>query len=237
MKKISVCIATYNGEKFIYNQLESILLQLNIDDEVIISDDFSSDNTIFEITRFRDSRIKIVYNNGKKGYTSNFENALKYASGDIIFLSDQDDLWLPNKVDKCLEILENNDFVVTDCKLIDENNHVIGNSYYKIRKNNKSLIGNLFKFGYLGCCFAFRKEVLLKALPFPSKFKYCTHDNWLMLIGMLYFRHYISDAKMILYRRHDNNASDGGFESKTTFNFKVKYRLYLLKNLIIRYNK
>jgi glycosyltransferase involved in cell wall biosynthesis len=234
MKKISVCIATYNGEKYIYDQLESILIQLNVNDEIIISDDFSSDNTIFEVKRFADTRIKIIYNFGDKGYTSNFENALKNVSGDIIFLSDQDDIWLPNKVEFCTKILENNDFVVTDCLLIDENSHIIAQSYYENRHHFTSLIGNLFKFGYLGCCFAFRKEVLQKALLFPPKHNYCTHDNWLMLVALSYFRYCISDEKMILYRRHEYNASDGGFKSKRTFIFKLKYRIYILNQLIFR---
>lgn len=234
MAKISVCVATYNGEKYIYKQLKSILEQLDINDEVIISDDFSSDQTISEVNRFDDDRIIIVYNSYERGYTSNFENALKHASGDIIFLSDQDDVWLPNKVDYCVEILQNKDFVVTDCKVIDDINHTIVESFYERRKSYKTLIGNLLKFGYLGCCFAFRKEILQKALPFPSNRKYCTHDNWLMLVAIQYFRYYISEEKMILYMRHQNNTSDGGFGSKSTLIFKIKYRLYLLLHLLMR---
>jgi len=237
MEKISVCIATYNGEKYIHYQLESILMQLNKDDEVIISDDHSNDNTILEINKFKDSRIKIFYNSSEKGYTSNFENALKNAYGDIIFLSDQDDLWLPNKVKSTIRILKNNDFVVTDCKLIDENENVIAQSFYENRNNKKSLIGNLLKFGYLGCCFAFRKEILQKALPFPPIHKYCTHDNWLMLVAISYYRYCISDKKMILYRRHENNASDGGFGSNKTLIFKFKYRIYLLHHILLIYFK
>lgn len=234
MGKISVCIATYNGEVYIYDQLKSILQQLDGDDEVIISDDSSSDNTLFEVSKLADSRIKIVTNAGPKGYTSNFENALKHATGDIIFLSDQDDLWLPNKVEYCTNILENADFIVSDCKLIDVNNNVIADSFYEKRNNYKSLIGNLFKFGYLGCCFTFRKEVLEKSLPFPSNHKYCTHDNWLMLVGLSYFRCFISTEKLLLYRRHDKNASNGGFYSQTNLMFKIKYRTYLIWNLLIR---
>lgn len=232
--KISVCIATYNGEIYIYDQLKSILLQLNIDDEVIISDDSSSDNTLFEVNRLADLRIKIITNCGPRGYTSNFENALKHATGDIIFLSDQDDLWLPNKVEYCTNILKNADFVVSDCKLIDENNNIITESFYGKRNNYKSLIGNLFKFGYIGCCFAFRKEILERSLPFPPNHKYCTHDNWLMLVAISYFRCFISTEKLILYRRHDKNTSNGGFDSDTTLMFKIKYRIYLIWNLLIR---
>lgn len=234
MEKISVCIATYNGEKYIYKQLDSILSQLNEYDEVIVSDDFSTDNTIFEVNRFNDNRIKIVFNYGEKGYTSNFENALRYAVGDIVFLSDQDDIWVSNKVNYCVEILKNNDFVVTDCMLIDENDNIKTKSYYRGRKPFTSIVGNLFKFGYLGCCFAFRKKVLQKALPFPTNHTYCTHDNWLQLVSMVYFKYSISDEKMILYRRHNSNTSTGGFSSTTNCLFKVKYRIYLLFHLFKR---
>ena len=93
---ISVCIATYNGEKYIKEQLLSILPQLGKKDEVIISDDHSTDNTLDIVKGLNDNRIKIVMNNREKGYTSNFENALSYAIGDYIFLSDQDDIWMSN---------------------------------------------------------------------------------------------------------------------------------------------
>ncbi|EXY58193.1 glycosyltransferase, partial [Bacteroides fragilis] len=96
---ISVCIATYNGEKFIVEQLKTILSQLTDFDEIIISDDHSSDCTLSLIRSFRDPRIKIYLNENDKGYTSNFENALKKATGEIIFIADQDDIWKKDKVD------------------------------------------------------------------------------------------------------------------------------------------
>ena len=98
--KISVCIATYNGERYIREQLDSILSQLSLDDEVIISDDGSKDSTIEIISSYLDSRIKVFKNNGKHGYVGNFENALNHSSGDFIFLSDQDDIWELQKIEK-----------------------------------------------------------------------------------------------------------------------------------------
>lgn len=115
---ISVCIATYNGEKYIKEQLLSILPQLGKKDEVIISDDHSTDNTLDIVKGLNDNRIKIVMNNREKGYTSNFENALSYAIGDYIFLSDQDDIWMSNKVDYCIAELKEYDLVVSDAILI-----------------------------------------------------------------------------------------------------------------------
>ena len=91
-KNIAVCMASYNGEKYIKEQLESILPQLGEDDDLIISDDGSKDNTYEIIRQFGDKRIKYIMNTGKHGSTYNFQNALKNADADIYFLADQDDV-------------------------------------------------------------------------------------------------------------------------------------------------
>lgn len=230
---ISVCIATYNGEKHIKQQIESILVQLSIDDELIISDDNSTDNTVEIIKQISDSRIRFFFNK-EKGYTSNFENALKQVTGDIVFLSDQDDIWVHNKVEVCLEELKNYDLVVSDCKMINSENEIISDSYFKLRSIKKTSLGNLIKFSYLGCCLAFRAVILKKALPFPSNRQLCTHDNWLFLVGSCFYKHKILNNKLILYRRHDGNVSTGGLISMTSMWFKIKYRIYLCFFLIRR---
>lgn len=97
---ISVCLATYNGQQYILEQLQTILPQLSEDDEIIISDDNSTDNTVNLIKSINDNRIKIFINkSGKRIYTKNFENAINHSLGDFIFLCDQDDVWMPNKVE------------------------------------------------------------------------------------------------------------------------------------------
>lgn len=96
--KITVCLASYNGQNFIKEQIESILSQLSAIDELIVSDDISSDSTLDIVNSFKDDRIKILSGIKFASPIRNFENALKYATGDVIFLSDQDDVWLPNKV-------------------------------------------------------------------------------------------------------------------------------------------
>ena len=234
MCRISVCVATYNGEKFIIEQLTSILNQLEDSDEVIISDDNSTDHTIDFVKQLDDSRIKIYFNDNNKGYTSNFENALSKAKGCYIFLADQDDIWVENKVQYCLAQLKKYDFVVSDAVIIGEKEALIAPSFFAVRKCYNSLAGNILKFGYLGCCMAFNKKILDRALPFPSNHKLCTHDNWLFLIAKTYYRLKISDEKLIKYRRHGLNVSTGGFSNNTSIWFKVKYRMYLLINLLKR---
>ena len=104
--KISVCLASYNGAQYIEEQLKSILPQLNPTDEVILSDDHSADNTVQLVQALNDPRIKLIQNEGERGYTRNFENALNHATGDILFLSDQDDVWHDDKVKIMLKELE-----------------------------------------------------------------------------------------------------------------------------------
>lgn len=229
---ISVCIATYNGEKYIKEQLMSILLQIGEKDEIIVSDDHSSDDTIQIILSICDSRIKIVTNEGDKGYTSNFQNALLHAKGDYVFLSDQDDVWTENKVNYCINQLQKYDFVVSDAVVVDQNKNIISTSYFLERKIYHSLVGNIYRFGFLGCCMAFRKDVLSRALPFPKNHHYCTHDNWLFLVAKVFYKVNISSEKLILYRRHSSNASTGGFVNRTSLSFKICYRFYLLYHLL-----
>lgn len=231
---ISVCVATYNGEKYIKEQLLSILSQIGLNDEVVVSDDHSNDSTIDIVKSLNDKRVKIIYNEGNRGYTSNFENALKHAKGDYVFISDQDDIWSKYKVDVCMQYFNKYDFIVSNAFIVDGNGTLINDSFFECRKPYKSFLGNIYKFGYLGCCMAFKKEVIRKAIPFPVNRKMCTHDNWLLLVGKMFYKVKILDEQLIYYRRHSNNVSDGGFGNRTTLFFKMKYRLYLLYNLIKR---
>lgn len=234
MTRISVAIATFNGEKYIFEQISSILHQLSANDEIIVSDDHSTDNTLGIINQFNDSRIKIISNIKEKGYTSNFENALMHCKGDYIFLSDQDDVWYDSKVDICMKYLENADFVVSNCKVSDECLNIIHESFFKFRNSYYSLAGNVIKFSFLGCSFAFKKEILSKALPFPANRMLCTHDNWLYLIGAFYFKSEVILEPLFIYRRHISNASLGGAKSPLKIHIKIIYRVYLIVNLLFK---
>lgn len=230
---ISVCIATYNGEKYIKEQITSILSQLDNKDEIIVSDDGSTDNTINIIKSLHKNNIHIIYNNHEHGYTPNFENAIYHAQGEYIFLSDQDDIWEKNKVITCMRYLKNYDFVVSDAKIINSNGKIIKESFCNERKSKFGLINNLIRFSFLGCCIAFKRTILKKALPFPHNHKLCTHDNWLTLVSLMYYKGAFINEALIKYRRHQDNTSSGGFKNSTSLFFKIKYRLYLCLKLIM----
>ncbi len=229
---ISVCMATYNGEKYIKEQVDSILKQLDTDDELIISDDGSSDQTCSEINKINDKRIKLIYNKGRHGFTHNFENALKHAKGDIIFLSDQDDIWMENKVKITTEKLRNCDCVISDCVTVDDDMNVLQKSRFKEFNIKNGFFRHLIKSRYLGCCMAFKKEVLDASLPFPKNDKLVEHDIWLAAVALMYFKTELLYEPMILYRRHQNNVSDGGFDKGYSLSNKVFRRLYRLEKLI-----
>jgi len=232
--KISVCMATYNGEKYIKEQITSILSQLNDGDELIISDDKSSDRTQDIIFEFRDPRIKFVINEGERGYTRNFENAIRHATGDVIFLSDQDDVWMENKVELMLKRLRDCDLVVSDAEIVDANLETLFPSHFELFKVKKGFWVNFCKTRYVGACMAFKKELLKKALPFPKKQKYCAHDYWLTIVGEMYYKVELERTPLIKYRRHGNNASTGGMVSNNSFIKKVLVRAYCFVNLLLR---
>ena len=139
---ISVCIATYNGERYIRQQIESIVCQLNVDDEIIVSDDGSTDNTVAILNNIGDKRIRIIEGPRKHSPTLNFEYALKVSKGDYIFLSDQDDVWKSNKVEVCIKWLQQYDCIVSDAEVTDCSLNPLHPSLYSIMQVRPERIYN-----------------------------------------------------------------------------------------------
>ena len=205
---VSVCMATHNGASYIIEQIESILDQLSPNDELVISDDASTDDTVQIIRQLKDARVKYV---GSQFYGSpslNFENALQNASGQYIFLADQDDIWASNKIEVVLPFLQNYDLVLTDCELMDKGGDLIYPSFFEIRGSKAGFWNNLRKNSYMGCCMAFRRESLLYALPFPADIH--MHDWWIGLLVEARGRVFFLRQPLMRYRRHGANASPTG---------------------------
>lgn len=232
-KRISVCMATYNGERYVQEQLRSIIPQLGINDEIIVSDDRSSDRTLQMIQALNDKRITVITNTGKPGPTWNFENALRHASGRYIFLSDQDDIWYPNKVAVYLGGLEKYDLVTSDCNIIDAKGKVVLPSYYEINRCKRGVIYNFYRNSYLGCCLAFQRNVLEKCLPFPEKTP--MHDIWIGMIAECFFRPLMMKEILMGYRRHGENFSTASSKSKNSLLQKLMFRFNVLTAIVWRY--
>ena len=226
-KMISVCLASYNGEKYIKEQIESILSQLEDTDELIVSDDGSADNTLAIVKHIADKRIKVVNNILGKGVNNNFENALNNANGDILFLADQDDIWLPNKVNICVNELKDNDLVVSNCIVTDGNGKVIYPSYFDITKSGKGFFKNLYRSTYLGCCLAFKRDALNKILPIPKSLL-LFHDWWFGFVAEIYFKVSFISTPCMYFRRHHETNSKTVSKSELLLYNKLYFRLQLL---------
>lgn len=230
-------MATYNGEKYINAQFESILSQLGPGDEVIVSDDNSSDKTIENIRKLQDPRIRIFMNEvTNRGYTRNFENALRHSKGDYIFLCDQDDVWHENKVTVTMAALQLCDFSVSDARVVDENLSPIIVSHFMHSGVQKGFAENFLKTRYIGACMAFRRKVLDVALPFPANSQLCAHDYWIAIVAECYFNVQLIQEPLVDYRRHQSNASSGGL-TKSQFSplHRLIKRIYCALLLIYIY--
>lgn len=226
---ISVCMAVKNGESFLSEQLASILPQIAGEDEIIVSDDHSSDESLRIVGRFQDKRIKIL-GNARSGLVSNFENAIQAARGTYIFIADQDDVWRWDKVAVTLPFLHLFDVVVSDCVVVDEQLRPLCGSFYNFNSSGKGILRNLVKNSYMGCCMAFHRKVAERALPFPRRIP--MHDAWMGMIGEIYFSVKFIEDKLVLHRRHGANASTSGSPSRFALGKRVGDRFQMVKQII-----
>ena len=230
--KLSICMATHNGARFLKEQMDSILNQLKADDELIISDDNSFDDTIEIILAYQDSRIKLLRNKKFNNPAKNFEHALASCKKDIIFLADQDDVWHLNKIKVMTEALSECDLAVSDCRIVDEHLKTIAPSFFELNKSKNGLLNNLLKSSFVGCCMAFHRHVLDKAIPFPNEVT--MHDQWIGLIAQKYFNVKFIPHILVDHRRHSKNYSTTGGRSKNSLGKKVISRVKLAKMLLQR---
>lgn len=225
-------MASFNGAEYIRPQIESILSQLLPGDELVISDDGSTDGTLEIIRDLADERIHLI-EGPRRGVAANFECALKRAKGEVVFLSDQDDIWLPGKVSAVQAALQNSDLVLTDCKVVDADLIVQHPSYFQLIDSGPGILKNLHKNSYQGCCMAMRRSVLEIGLPFPAGIT--MHDWWLGLMlectGTVKFL----AEPFVLYRRHGANASITSERSKNPLWLRLYWRTHLVFCLIGRY--
>ena len=226
---ISVCIATRNGEKYLQQQLQSILTQLGPGDEIIISDDSSTDGTVGIIKAFADPRIRLLENNTFYSPIYNFENALKHAAGDIIALADQDDVWLDNKMEVILQQLVDRcdqfALIMMDGYVIDGEGNRTGQTLFERKPPQKGIWANLYDNTFTGCALAFTRELLEVALPFPPGIP--MHDSWLGLLALRFGEVNFIESRTMEYRRHGVNVS----RRQRNHLVQIRWRAYLAYHL------
>lgn len=233
MIRASVCMATYNGERYLKEQVDSIVRQLGPDDELVVVDDASHDGTVQLLRTWDDPRLKLHANEHNLGLIRTFERALQLARGEFIFLADQDDVWLPGKMQTMTAALRDADLVVSDCRVVDQSLNELAPSFIARRKSAPGLWRNLLRNSYLGCCMALRREMLQLALPFPARAP--MHDWWLGLVAESFGRTAFLPQPLLLYRRHGSNASTTAQPSTASWHTRLAWRALLVRALIARF--
>jgi glycosyltransferase involved in cell wall biosynthesis len=207
---ISVAMTTFNGLRFLNQQVESILVQLADDDELVIADNGSTDGTwqwLNDLAQ-RDPRVHLFQNLETLGVVANFDFALQRCHGELVFLADQDDYWHPGKIAAIRDAFANSAqilLVQSDADLIDENSQVVAPSFYALRRSGPGFWKNFARNTYQGCTFAVRQQLLAIALPFPAKVP--MHDMWLGLLAELTGDVRFIPDRLTSYRRHGENLS------------------------------
>jgi glycosyltransferase involved in cell wall biosynthesis len=227
--KISIAMATYNGEKYLLEQLESFLIQEIKPDELIVCDDGSTDKTLEILNNFAEKApfdVKIYRNKTNLGYSKNFEKAILLCSGDLIFLSDQDDVWFKNKIKEVLhntKLYPEKKIYIHDACITHSSLKPKGQSNYeKLILENKST-----KDYTIGCLTAIKKEVVNILFPLPNTEK---HDIWINKFGYFTNTRIIILKKLQYWRRHENNTSNTTADKLNKIQFLITKIIQFFKH-------
>ena len=210
-KRIDILMATYNGEKYLVEQLDSIINQTYRNWNLLIRDDNSTDKTLEIIQNYhkKDKRIKILKDNkGNLGIVKNFEELLKSSESEFIMFSDQDDIWVENKLDmylKMIEKIKNKGFMIhSDAILFDKNkSNILKDTFISKKAINKGLENVFFNYFVQGATILISKEIKNFILPFPKEVY--LHDRYIHLISELFFERIFVNKALIYYRQHGDN--------------------------------
>lgn len=230
-ERISVVMPMYNGERYIAEQIASILAQTVAVHEIIVTDDTSTDNSVEIVRAIADERIKLVQNSDNLGLVRNVSKAISLSSGDIVFLADQDDVWKADKVEKLLACLNGADgasLAISDCSITDSNLNIIGESYFSEHLGSLSPANQFLFFRVLGSSMCARRELLDFAQPFLQTTQ-LNHDVVIFFCAVMKFGRTpaLNDA-LYLYRRHDATHSTAAGGRRNSLWSVLQRRIRLL---------
>jgi glycosyltransferase involved in cell wall biosynthesis len=214
---ISIILCTYNGERFLKEQLESLLWQTYPNLEIIVSDDASQDNTVNILNRcMNDKRLRVVFQEKNLGPAKNFEYAVTLAGGEYIAFADQDDIWLPEKLEKLIASIKESYLVFSDSFLIDEYGNKINKQLSQLRCmfSTNDTRGFIFSNIVWGHTMLIHKNLLQQVLPIPSNIP---HDIWMAVNATIFSGIQYFDEPLTLYRQHSATVT-------TTIPVKAKSR-------------
>lgn len=235
--KVSVLLATFNGEKFIQTQLDSIIEQEESVDEIVICDDRSTDRTMEIICDYQKrypNLIKIYQNEINKGYAMNFWDSIKFTTGDIVIFSDQDDIWVKSKVSEIKKVFARNKYVMalnTAYKLIDSSGKIIHSykdaHYFNDNRLRKITLKQFIKAPkFPGMSMAIRKDLYTNDFTFKEEYL-LAHDWYLNQQAAYQNGLYFLNKALALYRQHNNNLV--GVSSTIDGKFALEKRLSVIK--------
>ncbi|MBA3633086.1 MAG: glycosyltransferase family 2 protein [Acidobacteria bacterium] len=219
ISKVSIALCTYNGESFLSEQLESFIRQTRLPDELVIGDDCSNDKTVKIIEDFAKAApfpVRLKINEKNSGSTKNFEQTILRCTGDLIFLSDQDDIWLPEKLEKIAAEFEKSDkigLVFSDAALVGENLEPLGynlwNFSFTIKEQRKAKKQKMLEVlidrnVVTGATMAFRAWFRELFSPIPTDIPFTIHDAWIALVIAANADVAVIKQPLIKYRQHSN---------------------------------
>lgn len=214
-RRISIAMATYNGERYLQAQLESIIAQTLLPNELVVSDDGSTDATLAILETFANHApfpVIMIRNEQRLGYGQNFNRALMQTTGDLIFLCDQDDVWFPEKIARLTEVARGepntslliHDGAITDARLSPSGATIA--SQHRGRGHTDDSYTH-------GCCVAVKRDFLNLCLPIPEG--YPAHDTWLVRVATALARKRLLPDVLLYYRRHDSAVTDASVTKLT----------------------
>ncbi len=235
--KIDILMATYNGEKYLKEQIDSILEQTNQDFRLLISDDMSTDNTRAILNDYvsTDNRVVVFLQNKNLGPVKNFEYLMKKVESSYFMFADQDDIWQKDKIEQSVRKLEetNSDLVYTNLQVVNENLDVMYPYYWKLKEFEKKAkkfhhFESLYLNNYItGCTMLVKSKWIDKILPLPQKSNYILHDYWTALVVSKFGKIDFIEKPLVKYRQHVNNRIGSKRKSDEIKEFEEMRNLFI----------